>query len=314
VKRSLLLICFLLLPLTAFAGLSQVGGKWSPDGYVPVVSVQEHYDRGYQALYENNWDEALLNFMVVIYHFEDSPFYADSMFYAGTCYYFSGDFDLANREFDRYLTNNGKLKHFEKVFEFKFHIADFYQQGKRKHLFGVSSLPRWVSGRRDALVLLEEIIAALPGKEIAARALFAKAEILQKKKEYRESIDCLQTLARHFPKHSLSADSYVKVSEIYYEQSLQESQNPDLIALAMVNLNKFSKSFPGDERIQEAEHNKVAMQEVYALSLYETGRFYERKKKPHASAIYYKDAIKKYPGTEAAQKSQERLDKVLALK
>jgi len=307
VKRSILLICFLLLPLTAFAGVSQVSGRWSPEQFVPNSSVQEHYDLGYQALYKNNWDDALLNFMIVLYHFEDSPFYGDSMFYAGICHYFKADFDLANRQFDQYLTSSGKLKHFEKVFEFKFHIADYYQKGMRKRLFGFSHMPRWASGKGDALEILEEIIAALPGKEIAARALFAKAEILRKKKEYKESIDCLQTLSRHFPKHSLSADGYVKISEIYYEQSLQESQNPDLISLAQVNLNRFGKSFSGDERIGEAEHNLVAMQEVYALSLYETGRFYERKKKPLASAIYYQDAIQKYPETDAAKRCQDRL-------
>jgi len=279
-----------------------------------MVSVQEHYDRGYQALYKNSWDEALLNFMVIIYHFEDSPFYTDSLFYSGICYYFNGEFDLANRQFDNYLTSSGKLKHFEKVFDFKFHIADYYQKGRKKHMFGMSKMPRWSSGKGDALDLLEEIIAALPGKDIAAQSLFTKAEILRKKREYRESIDCLQTLARRFPKHSLSADSYVKVSEIYHEQSVQESQNPDLISLAKVNLSKFNKSFPGDERIHTAEGNLLAMQEVYAQSLYDTGRFYERKKKPHASAIYYQDAIQKYPGTQAARRSQDRLDKTLALR
>jgi len=69
VKRFFLLICFILFPFTGFAGVSYLAGKWSPEKYVPVFSVQEHYDRGYQALYENNWDEALKHFMVVIYHF-----------------------------------------------------------------------------------------------------------------------------------------------------------------------------------------------------------------------------------------------------
>ncbi len=308
-KRTIC-IFLLFLPVALFGGVSQVSGKWSPDKYIPTVSVQEHYDQGYQALYENRWDEALTNFMVVIYHYDDTPFYGDSLFYSGICHYFKADFDLANKQFDLYLSSSGKLKHFEKVFDFKYYIADYYQNGRRKHLFGVSSLPKLTSGKADAIEILEEIIAALPGKEIAAKALFAKSEILRQNKEYRESIDCLQTLARRFPKHSLSADGYVEISRIYYEQSQKEAQNPDLISLAKVNLNRFSKSFPGDERLQIAEANLLSMQEVYAISLYETGRFYERKKKPNASAIYYRDAIQKYPGTEAAMKCQTRLDRV----
>lgn len=311
-KRFVLLICFLLLPFYVCAGFAQVDGKWSQEKYIPTASVQEHYDWGYQALYANDWDKALLNFTIVTIHFPDSPFYADSIFYSGVCHYFKADFDFANRQFDLYLTQSGKLKHFEKVFDFKYQIADFYRNGKKKHLFGLSKLPKWSSGKADALELLDEIAAALPGKEIAAKALYMKADILLKRRQYRESIECLQTLVRRFPKHSLAADSFVKVSEVYYDQSLREAQNPDLISLAKVNIIKFGKSFPGDERIQVAEKNLIAMEEVYAQSLYETGRFYERKKKPHASAIYYQDAIQKYPGTVAAQKSQQRLEKTLA--
>jgi len=194
------------------------------------------------------------------------------------------------------------------------HIANAYQSGKKKHLFGASSMPRWISGKGDSIDLLDEIIATLPGKDIAAEALFSKAKILRKRRQYRESIECLQTLARRFPKHTLAAESYIVISDIYYEQSRVESQNPDLISLANVNIVRFGKSFPGDERVEEANHNLIQMQQVYARSLYDTGRFYERKKKPHASAIYYRDAMQKYPGTEAAQKSEERLNKILAQK
>lgn len=309
-KRLTFLLFILFFPLSVMAGISHVNGKWSSEKYIPTLSVQEHYDLGCQALYKNNWDEAFIHFMVIIHHFDDTPFYADSLFNSGVCYYFKNEFDLANRQFDQYLSHSGKLKYFEKVFEFKYHIADYYQKGRKKHLFGFSYLPKLASGRGDALVILDEIIAALPGKDIAAKSLFAKAEVLRKRREYRECIDSLLTLVRRFPKHSLSADSYVKISEIYYEQSILESQNPDLIALAKVNISRFIKSFPGDERIQMADKNLLAMQEVYAQSLYDTGRFYERKKKPHASAIYYQDAIQKYPGTEAAQKSQRRLTRL----
>ena len=310
VKRLIFLISLLFISVSSFAGITQVDGKWSSDRFVPTASVEEHYDIAYQALYENQWDVALRNFMIIHYHFAASPFHGDALFYSAICYYFKGEFDLSNRVFDSYLASGGKLKHFEKVFEFKYHIADYYKQGRRKHLFGLSILPKWSSGRGDAIDLYDEIIAALPGKEIAAEALYAKAGDQRRLNEYRESIETLQTLIRRFPKHSLAADSYVKISEVYLDQSIVEAQNPDLISLAKVNLARFGRSFPGDERIEVADANALAMQEEYASSLYKTGRFYERKKKPHASLIYYQDALAKYPLTEAASKSQERIERL----
>lgn len=310
-KRPLagLLIFFacLFCPLVSFGAFSSVSGKWSPEEYVPTLSVQEHYDLGYQLLYKNVWDAALTHFMVIYYHFDDSPFYADSLFYSAICYYFKSDFDLSNKQFSRYLTLGGKLKHFEKVFEFKFQIAEYFGKGKKKHLLGYNKFPKWVSAKSDAMEIFDEIIAALPGKEIAARSFFSKAELLRKKKEFRESIEALQSITRRFPKLALAAESFLKISAIYLEQSRIESQNPDLIALAQVNMQRFRKSFPSDDRIEMAKENVLAMKEVYAKSLYDTGRFYERKKKPNASAIYYRDAMQRYPETESASRSVDRL-------
>ena len=305
-----LFLSLFLIPIFMFGGYSHVSGKWSPEQFVPVYSVQEHYDLGYQELYKNNWDEALVNFMVITYHYSESPFYHDSIFYSGICYYFKNEFDLADKQFDRYLALGGKLKHFEKVFEFKLEIANYFARGVKKHLFGFERLPKWAPAKRDAILLFDEIVAALPGKDIAAQALYNKADLLRAKRLFPESIETLQLLPRRFPKHSLAAESYLRISDIYLDQSRVESQNPDLIALAQVNIQRFGKNFPSDERIEQAKANLIAMQEVYAQSLYDTGRFYERKKKPTASAIYYVDTMRKYPGTKAAAKSEERLAKL----
>jgi outer membrane protein assembly factor BamD (BamD/ComL family) len=296
--------------MALFGGYSYVNGKWSPELYTPLYSVQEHYDRGCQDLNKNNWDGALIHFMVINYHFPESPFYHDAIFYSGVCLYFMSEYDLANKQFDRYLTIGGKLKHFEKVFEYKLQIADSFAQGVKKHLFGVEKLPKWAPAKKSALSVYDEIIAALPGKEIAAQALYNKADLLKANRHYQESIESLQALQRRFPKHSLAAESYLRISEIYLQQSRVESQNPDLIALAQVNIQRFVKHFPSDGRVVQARENLLAMQEVYAQSLYDTGRFYERKKKPNASSIYYEDAIRKYPGTKAASKSEERIAKL----
>ena len=306
-----LFLSLALVPILMFGGYSHVSGKWSPERFVPTMSMQEHYDQGDQQLHANQWGDALTHFMIVLYHFPESPFASDALFYTGVCYFQLGEIDLSNKQFNKYLALGGKLKHFEKVFEYKLEIAGAYAEGKKKHMFGMHKLPKWAPAKSDAVALFDEIIAALPAQDLAAVALYRKAELLRVRREYRESIESLQTLARRFPKHTLSAESYLRISEIYLEQSRRESQNPDLIALAQVNIQRFGKSFPSDERVAQAHQTLVAMQEVYAQSLFDTGRFYERKKKPHASAIYYQDAIHRYPETKAAAKSGERLTKLV---
>lgn len=302
-----LLFGLFLLPLTLFGGYTYVNGRWSPQAYAPGHSVQEHYDTGSQELHNKNWDNALNNFMAVVYHFKGSPFYQDALFYAAVCLFNKKEYDLADKQFDLYVESGGKLKHFEKVFDYKLQIADKFAHGTKKHIFGLTKFPKWAPAKKNAAALYDEIVAALPGRDVAAQALYNKSDLLRKRRHYDDSIEALQTLSRRFPKHSLAAESYLRISEIYLEQSRQVSQNPDLLALAQVNLQRFAKSFPSDERVDGARKNMIAMQEVFAQSLYDTGRFYEKKKKPTASVIYYEDTLRKFPTTQAAEKSKERL-------
>ncbi|MCH9608687.1 MAG: Cell division coordinator CpoB [Chlamydiales bacterium] len=306
--KFILALCLIVSSMEA--SYVRVGHSWSEVRYAPTTSVSKHFDQGSQLLEEKKWEEALENFQAIAYHFQDSPFYTDAIFHSALCYYYLGHFDIADKYFSHYLSLSGNLKYFEKTFEFKYHIAEYYREGRKKHLFGLERLPRVVSGKGSAFDLYNEVIASLPSREIAAKALFSKAALLRKKKEFKESIDALQTLIRRFPKHHLAAESYLAIGDIYLQQSRLEAQNPDILALSQVNAQHFKRSFPGDERISQMEACIHAMEEVYALSLYETGRFFERMKKPKACVIYYHDTIARYPNTKTATLCKERLEKI----
>ncbi|MFN0065643.1 MAG: tetratricopeptide repeat protein [Chlamydiales bacterium] len=305
--KKILLCLAILFVLPISAAYTQVGGIWSNELYAPTGSVQEHYDMGMRKLRDKDYEEALRNFLIVVHHFPDSTFYADAIYFTGVTYYFLGHFDLADQQFSRYLRQRGTLKCFESVFEFKYAIAQYFHEGKKKHPFGIKTLPRMAPARNDAIRLYDEIIATLPSKDIAAQSLFSKARLLRARKEFKQSIEIFQTLHRRFPKHPLAADSYEQIAEIYVDQTRLEAQNPDFLALAQINLQNFQKAFPSDERIYVLKACMQQMNEIYASSLYDTGRFYERKGKTLASRIYYGDAIRKYPSTNAAEKCQKRI-------
>lgn len=304
-----------------FAGLSPtygamtlVNGKWSDVRYVPTRSVQEHFDAGLDFVNKKEWEWALKNFFIVMRHFPTSPFYAESLFYLGLCNYHLGELDTANIYFSRYLELEGVLKHFEEVIQHKYEIAKFYYKGEKRRLFGASHLPKWIAGKDAALIIYDEVIASLPSSELATQSLYSKGELLKGKKEYKESIEVWTTLTRRFPKHSLAAESFLRLGEVYLAEAELEAQNPDLIAIAQINVARFGKSFPGDERIAEAEKVIVQMKEIFAASLYKTGRFYERKSKLRAAAIYYNDTLKHYPDTSSAAKATKRLQKIESTK
>lgn len=312
ISRSIILWVFpLILCLSPLYGaFSVINGELSDERFLPVYSPQEHFELSSQSFNNKQWEEALRHSLIINLNFPETPFYAEATYQAGVCYYFLSELDLSNRELNRYLTLPGCAKHFEEVFEYKYLIADKYRLGAKRHMFGYDRMPKWATGRGEALKLYDEIVASLPNRDLATKALYSKALLLRSRGDYRESIEALQMLIRRFPKHELSPESYVLISEIYLEQSQIEAQNPDLLALAELNTRRFKTMFPGEQRVAKAEHHLLGMKESFAGSVYETGRFYERKKKPNASYIYYADAIRRYPETYFATKCVGRLEKL----
>lgn len=304
------LIASLILIFSALClngAIVQINGKWSDSKHAPTMAVAGHFDLGCRLLDEKNYKEALNNFLVITIHFPDSRFYSDALYYSGVCYYHNNDLDLANKQFSLYLDTGAQLNHFEKIFEYKFQIAEGFAHGAKRHLFGVGRFPKWIPSRGKALEIYDEVIATLSSSEIGIKALFSKGELQLALREYKESTETLNILLRRFPKHRLAAESYLLISKVYLEQCINEPQNPDFISHALVNLQHFRKSFPADARILAVENNLSKMHETHATSLFEAGRFYEKKKKPKAAIIYYEEASKRYPETVAGKKCTQKL-------
>lgn len=303
------LLIFFLFPLFLSASYTVKEGKFVNTEHVATLSVQEYYAAVLEAYEQKQWEEVIHYCIILQDNFAATPFAEETTFYLGMAYFHTAELDRANHYLTRYLKKQTAPKFFEEAIQYKFHIAELYHQGAKKHLFGWSRLPKWMPAREDALAIYEEVIAALPHHDLAAQALFSKARLKLKEEDYTESIETFQTLVRRFPKHPLAIESFIGIAQVYLTQSTDRYPDQDYLDLAEINIKKFKAGFPGEERITEAEKMLIDMKEVYASSLYEIGRFYERTKKPHAAAIYYNRILTKYPETATAQKASQRLAK-----
>ncbi len=297
------------------AGVAQAAytlkdGKLVDKEEMSTVSVQEHYSFAMDAYEKKEWAELIRQMKIIINNFSSTPFAQEAYFYLGVAYFHGEDCELANKQLSTYLKKQMVPKHFDEAIEYKFAIAEKFHEGAKKHILGWEKLPRWQPAQEEALAIYEEVVMALPHHDLAARALFGKAKLLFSFNEFKLSIEAFQTLIRRFPKHSLSPESYLGIATVYLAQCQSEYPDPDFLDLAAINLRKFRQDFPGEERIALGEKMLLDMQEIYAKSLYETGKFFERTKKPNASAIYYNKIITKYPETRVAALSKKRLDRL----
>lgn len=300
--------CLIKLPVEAAYTISQ--GKLMNVNDVATMSVQEHYSAAMEAYQDKNWEMVIRQATIVIKNFPQTPFALDALYLLGVGYFESRDYELANQNLTAYLKKQTMPKHFEEAIQYKFRIAEKFHGGAKKHVLGWESMPKWVPARDEAIAIYDEVITALPHHELAAQALYGKAQLLLKDEEYKSSIETYQTLIRRFPKHPLAVESYIGIGQVYLMQSQDQYPDQDYLDLAEINFRKFRQDFPKEEKLNVAEGMLCEMKEVYASNLYEIGRFYERTGKPHASYIYYTRIIAKYPDTKVSQLANRRLHKI----
>lgn len=297
-------------PLCVHATYIFKNGKLIKAERVATMSVQEHYSAAIDAFQKQDWNEVVRQSLIVVKNFSATPFAKEALYYLGIGYFHTGEYEFANRFLTNYLKKQATPKYFEETIQYKFKIAEKYHHGAKRHILGWETLPKWVPARDEAIRIYDEVITALPHHELAAHALFGKAKLLIKEEEYKSSIETYQTLIRRFPKHPLAAESYIGVGEVYLIQSQAEYPDQDYLDLAEINLRKFRHDFPGEEKLAVAEKLFQDMKEVYASDLYDTGRFYERTKKPQAAYIYYTRILAKYPETKVSELATKRLSKM----
>jgi len=272
-----------------------------------TLPPQEHYEKGYQALLDEDWNEASGHFLVLSKNFPDSPYGADASYYLGVSYYHLKEYDFANDAFSSYLNSGATPKYYEEAILYKFYVAEWFRHGAKRHPFSTQRLPKWADAYEQALEIYDEVIMALPTHDLAAQALYSKARLHRWLKEYKEAVDCFQALIRRFPKHEHTPEAYLRIGKIYLDRSKYEYQNPDILEFAKINLRKFKTDFPREERLAEAEADVMRLKELYANGLYQIGKFYEKTSRPGASVIYYYRTVKKFPETHVAGLCRRRL-------
>lgn len=299
-KKYALLLILALSPLLA---LEEKDLIWNEG-----PSVQEYNSALQQAIAGEDWWSVVDYADIISYNFPTSPFAQEASYLMGEAYFKLNQLEYSNECFTAYLNHVASPKHFEEAIEYKFNIAELFANGAKKRLFGSGKMPAWLPAKEDAIPIFDEVIAALPHSEFAAKALLSKARIQAYMEDFKPAIESLDLLIRRFPKHDLAAEAYLEKNKVYLLQCEAQTLDPDLLDMTEVNLKKFRLAFPREPRLAQAEKIHSQMEEIFAQSLLETGKFFERTKKVPASILYYKKVVSKYPNTEAAGVSRDKLE------
>ena len=288
----------LILSITLMASLLSAGKE---------ISSQDLYSRAINAYKDKKWKLVAKTTQEMRELYPEAPFLSDLYYYSGEAYYNIGEYDLANESLSNFLEKYASPNHFDDAMQYKFFIAQQYEKGARKHVFGQTVLPKWADAREDAYKIYEEVIQTAGRSEIAAKSLFQKGSMKKEDRQYKEAVLTFQALIRRFPKHHLAADSYVKIAEVYKEQLKKVSPDSDLLDLAQINYRKFAFDFPSEERMANVETMIGEMMDLFAEDLWKAAAYFDKKGKKSSAVLYYKTIVKRYPKSHYAHSAFERL-------
>lgn len=271
------------------------------------VSVNDNYSSALNAYQKKQWGQVIDHSKLIIKDFSDSAFLSDIYFLTGVAYFQKRDYEMSNYYFSQFLEKYSTPKYFEEALEFKFKIAEKFELGAGKHLFGWESMPRWLPSWEEAYALYDEVIKTLPRHEITAKALHNKARMFTADGKFKEAVDAYQTLIRRFPKNPLAPDAYLLIAEVYLKESLENYPDRDYLEQARLNLKKFRYDFPREDKIVRAESIFSEMQDRYAKDLWDSAEYFLKKKKHPSAFLYYNSILSKYPESRYAQSAIERI-------
>ncbi len=268
---------------------------------------QEYYEQLMQA-YQSQDQEAVLRLSKeLIHHYPASPLAAEAHYLMGVTFFDRQDLERSNAAFTNYLKESQNLTHFEQAVEYKFRIANLFESGVKKRLFGLNKMPKLIPAKDEALAIYDEVIAAMPRSELAAQSLFHKAGLLVFFEDYKNSIEMYQTLIRRFPKNGLVPQSFCAIGTIYFKQCQDEYPDPALVELAEINLKKFQSEYPGEPLVYEVKEQLTKIQGIFADELIKIGSYFIKKKKYQSAYIYFKTVISRYPDTRYSDQAKEKI-------
>lgn len=275
-----------------------------------VLTIHDRYQKALEAFDYNEWYKVRKHTRAILELSPHNPYQIQLYYLLGRAHFERGDFGLANEAFNSYLEFPASEQNFDEIMDYKFEIAKGYARGHRKRIPGMHLLPKFLSGKMDAVQILDEVISSKARSNMAAEALYVKGSILTDLHLYKEAIEAFQTLSRRYPKHELAPESYLRINDIYTARLKNEFIDQDLIGLAESNQERFKRAFPTDPRTQDGDKIIFEMKETLAADLYDTGRFYERRKKKSAAKLYYSSVVARFPETHAAKECKKRLIRV----
>jgi outer membrane assembly lipoprotein YfiO len=185
-------------------------------------------------------------------------------------------------------------------------IADLYAQGKKRRVLGIFRFTAY--GEAEELYIRTQERA--PGSTVGERASLTLADFYFRRGNMTSAAEAYDLFLINYPQSTRREWAMLRLIQSNLATFKGPQFNPTGLIDAGARIRMFRKEYPAAAERLGADALLVRIDESLALKAYYVGKWYERRGDEVAAAFSYRQLLRDYPQTAAAEAAMARLEQL----
>ena len=278
--------------------------KWINPKYAPKDTPKEQLMYALDLFEAKDIRKALEEFKKVVSYFRKSEAAAEAQYYIGRCYEELNNPYQAFEAYQNVIDNYPFSQRTDEIIKREYDIGEKLFEGEKVKFVGVS----FKATPEQIVEIYKKIVSNGPYSEYAPKAQYRVGELYKRLHFYPEALAAFQKIVADYPDSDIAAQAEFQVAICASAGSSGAAYDQQLTTKAIEKFDEFASAHPDSELVKEAQKERSELTEKKAESLFETAKFYEKRKKYKSAIIYYEEIIDNFPTTKTAPLAMERLE------
>jgi TolA-binding protein len=284
--------------------------------------ARQDYAEGYRLFTEKKYKAAAEKFKAAVDRGPHSAIEQDAMFMLAESYFYDDRYIKARDAYDALVKEHTNTRYMDKVIDHEWAIARYWEQYEQKHPDwpmtpnGWDKTRPWFDTIGHAIKTYDSIRLNDPTGPRADDAIMATANIYFSRGRYDDADYHYTLLRKEYPRSELQFEAHLLGLQAKLRKYQGEDYDGTPLEEAKVLVKNLNSQF--GSRLSPEEKQRLAtvsgqLNKEIATRDYRMAGYYDRKKDYGAAKHYYAAVIQKYPDTELAQKSKDRVAELKGL-
>jgi len=293
-------------PVHAYWIWTSESGKWENPKHAAKDTPEEQLEQAVSFYEKKNYKFGLREFKKLIKYYPLSKQAPTAQYYIGRIMQDLDKTYEAYKAYQKVIDLYPYTDLVDEVIEREYKIGVSFFEGKKLKILGPLAVP----AKDKAVEILKTVAENAPYGKFAEPAIFKSGLAYKDIADYNNAILMFKDIIDKYPNGSFLNQARYQLAECSKLMSLKADYDQTPTEVARKEFEDFIEKNPDDDLSDEAREIVYKLKYKEAEGAYNTGQFYESRRKKDSAIVYYEDVIDNYPDTEWAKKAQERLNEI----